>query len=306
MSRRGEAGEPDDHGHGDQGGGHPNIAPESPESPKHHRFAASLIRRDAVVRHDPSAELSRSISPAEFPGRRCYGPGSSRRDARPAITGVDASVSGLAQRAQRSAVVRSERARRLRDRVVEDRLEQGPRVEELLAKRGLAQTAPRTMLHPMAADCHPGGRQRSHAVGIEEEGSPIRPATMKKVAERPRARSAGSACSRSDAFPSSNVIRTSSRPATESSTASNASAASQTASSPGSSCRSGSPMPWKVRVIAGRPKLIHERGCPRRTCATGAAPRHPPQKKLAGRRFSRDGSAGTTLDDAPTDKRQSA
>jgi hypothetical protein len=66
-------------------------------------------------------------------------------------------------------------------------------------------------------------------------GVPSRPATTKKVAVSPRDRSAGSAMVTSDSLPSSNVMRTSSRPATESRTAANRSREIHTAASPASS-----------------------------------------------------------------------
>ena len=139
RARRGRAarGEPPRRGRGAQRSPPPRSGRRSSEHrPRESRESQtpSLRRQFDPARRGratrSSAELSRSISPAESPGPtvlRAWIQSSGR--AVPAIAGVDASVSGLAQRAQRAAVVRPERARRLRDRLVEDRLEQGLRVE---------------------------------------------------------------------------------------------------------------------------------------------------------------------------------
>src|SRR4051794_34381300 len=109
-------------------------------------------------------------------------------------------------------------------------------------------------------------------------GVPSRPATTKNVACSPRPARAGSACSRSDALPSSNVMRTSPRPAAASRTAANCLAVTHTSRSRGSGGRGGSPTRGKVGLMRRGFTSSDQR--PVRACACAGHRR----KKPAGRR----------------------
>src|SRR3954471_22159860 len=111
-------------------------------------------------------------------------------------------------------------------------------------------------------------------------GVPSRPATTKNVACSPRPARAGRACSRSDALPSSNVMRTSPRPAAASRTAANCLAVTPTSRSPGSSGRGGSPTPWKVRLMRRGFTSSDQR--PVRACACAGHRRKKPPGRHVG------------------------
>ena len=227
--------------------------PRRPAS-QDHRFAASFARRGAPWSATaPRKGPGQPVPPGTRDGR-CFGPGSScrtepcrDRSCRRAGTHSGAESGAHGGRTSRTGT-------RPRSRGAPRRLEQALRIDQLLAKRTLSSRRHarwrmpwQPIVIPAAASARTPSASRNPGVA-----EPARDHEEGRGQAAP-ARSAGSACPTSEALPSSKVIRTSLRPATESSTDSNARERARPLLA-GIQTRAGSPMPWKVRVIAGRPE----------------------------------------------------
>ena len=187
-------------------------APREPRSrpspPSFHRPQGASTQDvvDRPLRGEDPLDQAHRVRPAS----RCCAPGSNRPAGSFRESLVYARlVAVLSQRPQHPAVVGAERAGGLGHRATDHALEHASRVDQLLGELGVIELAARD--GGACRGSRPPSRRRparGRRPRPESRRSPSLPATTKKVAVRLRRRSWGSACSTSEALPSSKVSRT--------------------------------------------------------------------------------------------------